>query len=103
VLQTLGDEGWRDLYAFRPEPSPAIDIEVSNWFTCTHPSSPFVTKLVVVENHGDSSRTTLSDFSGEMLLSVQRPAGTRREPVAREDVPGLLAQRFGLREPEPEE
>jgi N-hydroxyarylamine O-acetyltransferase len=101
VLQTLGEEGWRDLYAFRPEPAPAIDIEVNNWFTCTHPDSRFVTRLLVTEHGCDGSRTTLSDFSGEMLLSVQTPTGSKREPVAREDVPELLAQRFGLREPEP--
>ena len=75
VLQTATDEGWRDLYAFRPEPVPAIDIELSNWFTCTHPQSRFVTRLLVTEHGRDGSRTTLSDFSGEMLMSVQTPTG----------------------------
>jgi N-hydroxyarylamine O-acetyltransferase len=103
VLQTREEDSWRDLYAFRPEPAPAADIEVSNWFTCTHPQSAFVTRLVVVEHRPDGTRTTLSEFSGEMLLSVQTPAGVRREPVAREDVPDLLLSRFGLREPEPED
>lgn len=101
VLQTADEGAWRDLYAFRPEPAPMIDIEVSNWFTCTHPDSRFVTRLLVTEHGPDGSRTTLSDFSGEMLLSAQTPTGSRREPVARADVPALLEQRFGLREPEP--
>lgn len=39
VLQTDSEDGWRDLYAFSPEPVPPIDIEVNNWFTCTHPES----------------------------------------------------------------
>ena len=103
VLQTATDDGWRDLYAFHPEPVPAIDIEVSNWFTCTHPQSRFVTRLLVTEHGEDGSRTTLSDFSGEMVLSVQTPTGSKREPVARDDVPDLLWERFGLREPEPED
>ncbi len=103
VLQTDTEEGWRDIYAFRPEPAPAIDIEVNNWFTCTHPQSRFVTSLLVTEHRRDGSRTTLSDFSGEMLLSVQTPTGSKREPVARDTVPELLERRFGLREPEPEE
>lgn len=101
VLQSATDEGWRDLYAFVPEPAPAIDIEVSNWFTCTHPQSRFVTRLLVTEHAPDGSRTTLSDFSGEMILSVQSPTGSKREPVARNQVPGLLAERFGLQAPEP--
>jgi N-hydroxyarylamine O-acetyltransferase len=103
VLQTATDEGWRDLYAFAPEPAPAIDIEVSNWFTCTHPQSRFVTRLLVTEHGDDGSRTTLSDFGGEMVLTVQTPTGSKREPVARETVPALLERRFGLREPEPED
>jgi N-hydroxyarylamine O-acetyltransferase len=100
VLQTATDDGWRDLYAFRPEPVPAIDIELSNWFTCTHPQSRFVTRLLVTEHAPDGTRTTLSDFSGEMVMSVQTPAGSKREPVARADVTTVLERRFGLREPE---
>ncbi len=103
VLQTEREDGWLDLYAFRPEPAEAIDIELSNWFTCTHPESRFVTRLLVTEHSEDGTRTTLSDFSGEMGLSVQTPSGSKREPVAREMVPELLEQRFGLREPEPDD
>lgn len=105
VLQTESEDGWRDLYAFAPKPVPPIDIDVNNWFTCTHPESPFVTRLVVTEHGQDGSRTTLSDFGGDMVLSVQTPTGHRipPTPVAREDVAALLEQRFGLREPEPED
>ena len=40
-----------------------------------------------------------------MTLSVETPTGDRiaPTPVAREDVTALLEQRFGLREPEPED
>jgi N-hydroxyarylamine O-acetyltransferase len=103
VLQTEADDGWRDLYAFSREPAPAIDIELSNWYTCTHPDSRFVTRLLVTEHAADGTRTTLSDFGGEMVMSVQTPTGSKREPVARETVPELLERRFGLREPEPED
>lgn len=105
VMQTESQGGWRDLYAFAPEPAPRIDIEVNNWFTCTHPESQFVTRLLVTEHAEDGTCTTLSDFGGEMTLSVETPAGERTldTPVAREDVPALLEQRFGLREPEPED
>jgi len=98
VLQTEDQGGWRDLYAFRPEPAPAVDIEVSNWYTCTHPSSRFVTGLLVTRHAPDGTSTTLSDFSGEPVLSVQTPTGSKREPVAREAVGRLLAERFGLPE-----
>ena len=103
VMQAESPDGWRDLYAFAPEPVPPIDIEVNNWFTCTHPESRFVTRLLVTEHGQDGSRTTLSDFGGEMTLSVETSTGSKHEAVARDAVPALLKQRFGLREPEPED
>ncbi len=103
VLQAETTDGWRDLYAFRPEPAEPIDIEVNNWFTCTHPDSRFVRRLLVTRHDKDGSRTTLSDFAGELTLSTQTPTGSTREPVEREMVPELLRERFGLREPEPDD
>ncbi|MDE3130885.1 MAG: arylamine N-acetyltransferase [Acidobacteriota bacterium] len=85
----------------RARAGPTVDIEVNNWVTCTHPVSTFVTRLLATEHSADGSSTTLSDFGGEMALSVQTPTGSTREPVAREVVPDLLWERFGLREPEP--
>ena len=83
VLQTATDNGWRDLYAFSPAPVQPVDIEVSNWFTSTHPDSRFVSRLLVTRHDHDGTRTTLSDFGGDMTLSVQTPAGNEREPIAR--------------------
>ena len=103
VLQADTESGWRDVYAFAPEPSPAVDVEVNNWFICTNPHSMFVTNLLVTENGRDGVRTTLSDFGGTMELIVETPTGSTRETVARAAVPDLLLQRFGLREPEPED
>ena len=57
VLQSADQSGaWVDLYGFVPEPVPFIDVVTSNWYTSTYPHSPFVTGLIV---------------------SVQRPNGTR--------------------------
>ncbi len=43
VLQTAEADAWIDLYGFAPQPVPFIDVETSNWWTSTHPRSPFVT------------------------------------------------------------
>lgn len=37
VLQRLDGGAWCDVYGFSPEPSPFVDIEVSNWYVSTHP------------------------------------------------------------------
>jgi N-hydroxyarylamine O-acetyltransferase len=95
VLQTAAAERWLDVYGFLPEPVPFIDLETSNWWTSTHPHSPFVTGLAVSLQADDGMRMSLSDWS-ELALTEQTPAGSTVTPVSREDVPRLLATRFGL-------
>jgi N-hydroxyarylamine O-acetyltransferase len=99
VLQTVDGDAWIDAYAFPPEPVPFIDLETSNWYTSTYPRSPFVTGLVASLYSADGARTILSDWSGELSLSEQTPAERTVTPVGWEQVPELLAERFGLRAP----
>ena len=95
VLQTMAGEDWRDLYAFPPHPVPFVDVETSNWFTSTHPRSPFVTNLIVSGQRDDGTRISLSDRS-DLALTEQTPTSTTVTPVAREAIPELLETRFGL-------
>ena len=46
MLQALLPKGWQDMYLFTLEPQHAIDYEVANWFTSTHPSSLFRAALL---------------------------------------------------------
>jgi arylamine N-acetyltransferase len=41
------------------------NIEVSNWFTSTHPGSPFVTGLLVATIREDGAFVSLSDWGDE--------------------------------------
>jgi N-hydroxyarylamine O-acetyltransferase len=95
VLQTASDGDWSDLYGFVPQPVPLIDVEVSNWFTSTHPRSPFVTGLIVSAQLDDGRRMRLSDWEG-LALTEQTPDGSSVIAVAPEAVPDVLAERFGL-------
>jgi N-hydroxyarylamine O-acetyltransferase len=95
VLQTTVDGRWEDLYGFIPQPVPFVDLETSNWWISTHPRSPFVAGLIVSTQDGDGMRTTLSDW-GELSLTVQTPTDTDVTPVAWEQVPDLLTERFAL-------
>jgi N-hydroxyarylamine O-acetyltransferase len=96
VLQRWEEEDWVDMYGFVPEPVPLVDVETSNWFTSTNPRSPFVSGLIVGAQSDDGTQVSLSDWSG-LVLTVQTPESRSVTPVAFEDVPQLLADRFGLR------
>jgi N-hydroxyarylamine O-acetyltransferase len=96
VLQSVAESGeWVDLYGFVPEPVPLIDVMTSNWFTCTYPRSPFVTGLIVAAHRHDGTRESLSDWSGNLSLTEETPAGATvsEEP---DDAPELISTRFGL-------
>jgi N-hydroxyarylamine O-acetyltransferase len=95
VLQTDTPDGWTDVYGFVPEPVPAVDIETSNWFTCTHPGSPFVTALIAAVNRPDGTRVVLSGRDG-LTLTRRTPADTEVTHLVPEDVPELLDAVFGL-------
>jgi N-hydroxyarylamine O-acetyltransferase len=95
VLQKLAGDEWADVYGFLPQPVPLIDVEVSNWWTSTHPRSLFVTGLIVGVRGDDGAGTLLCDWN-ELSLSEQMPAGTNVMPLEREAIPELLAMRFAL-------
>jgi N-hydroxyarylamine O-acetyltransferase len=95
VLQIEQKGEWADLYGFVPEPVPLVDIEVSNWFTSTHPRSPFVTNMVVSVQGDDGACASLSGRNS-LELTEQTPTATTATPVVQSAVPELLAMRFGL-------
>jgi N-hydroxyarylamine O-acetyltransferase len=95
VLQTAQGDEWVDVYGFIPHPVPFVDLETSNWFTSTHPRSPFVSGLIVSAQADDGTRTMLSDWNG-LALTEQTPTGATVTAVEQDAVPELLATRFAL-------
>jgi N-hydroxyarylamine O-acetyltransferase len=96
VLQTAEGHEWLDLYAFTPDPVPFVDVEMSNWFTSTHPRSPFVTGIIVSAHRRDGARSMLRTWDDGLALKEQTPTATTVTALTAEDLPRLLATRFGL-------
>jgi N-hydroxyarylamine O-acetyltransferase len=89
----LGDQ-WVSIYRLSPHPRLPIDYEVANWFTATHPGSPFVNNLIVARPGPDGVRNTL--FNGR--VNVRRPGDwvERSEPADEAALRETLDKTFGL-------
>jgi len=95
ALQTWRPEGWLDLYSFTLEEQYAADYEVSNYYTSTFPTSPFVTRLIA-QRPGEDVRLILVNRQ----LTEQRPDGISQTTLADDDaILKTLAECFGLRFP----
>ena len=96
VLQRQVAGRWEDLYAVLPDPVYPIDFEMANWFTSTHPRSPFVLN-VTAQRITNGTRHILRNLT----YSVARGSeiSSPREIMRAELVP-LLRDVFGLDVPD---
>ena len=96
VLQSLHGGDWSDLYAFTLEPQHAIDYEMANHFTSTHPESRF-RQRVTAQLAAPGVRRILR--GGELTIDDGTTI-TRRPIAGADDLAAVLGESFGLRLPE---
>lgn len=92
VLKAQLRDEWQPLYEFTTRTAPMIDLKVGSWFVSTHPSSHFVTNLMVARVT-DDARWNLADHN----LTVHRKGQT--EKIRLDDaaaVIDVLGDRFGI-------
>ena len=91
VLQYRNSSDWEDLYAFLPEPRFPVDFEVGNWYTSTHPGSPFVRRLTVQRTLPDARH-----ILRQLTYSVHRRDGSASRDITRAELSLLLRDVFDL-------
>jgi arylamine N-acetyltransferase len=92
VMQALIRGEWTPLYEFGTRTQPDIDLEVGSWYVSTHPSSHFVTSLMVALVAGDA-RLNLAGRN----LAIHRAGAT--EKIRLDDAAAVidtLSDRFGI-------
>ena len=87
--------GWFNLYQFNEEPYYPIDFEDHNFIASKHPASPFVRRIVIQRNGGDT-RYALTDCELKVFRPGEPPDVRTVEPA---ETPGLLRDVFGLELP----
>ncbi len=91
VLQSKQLMSWMDLYAFEPTPRAAVDFEMGNWYTSTHPASRFLATLTA-QRVTEEGRLVLRNLSFTTVKGDQAEERTL-EPS---EVPRVLRESFGL-------
>jgi N-hydroxyarylamine O-acetyltransferase len=91
----LGDT-WFDVYRFALVEAPAVDFEMGNWFTSTHPQSRFVQNLTVAIA-GDKRRLGL--FNRDFSVRHADGRSETRTLATRAELLHVLATEFGLQLP----
>jgi N-hydroxyarylamine O-acetyltransferase len=95
LLQTLGGDGWLDMYAFTLEPQQAVDYEVASYYVSTHPNSRLAQTMLVQLALPEERRV----LRGRELILDRAAGGTSQVPVADHQLLDVLRDRFGLELP----
>ncbi|MEU3253455.1 arylamine N-acetyltransferase [Streptomyces sp. NPDC006997] len=98
VLQTLHDDGWFDLYAFRMERHYAVDFDVSNYYTAHHERSTFTGKLVAMRGDGRVQRT----LTNSRLLTRHADGSAEQAHLTGDEVIDALRETFAIRLSDPD-
>lgn len=87
---------WRTLYDLDAAPAPAVDYEVGNWYTSTHPDSHFRHQLIAARTT-DAARYGLRDNR----LTIRRAGGgIEQRYLSADEIAAALTEIF-LLTPEP--
>jgi N-hydroxyarylamine O-acetyltransferase len=84
---------WHDVFRFTPDPVPAVDYEVANWFTNKHPRSHFRNHLIATRVLRDG-RVQL--FNREFLRRHHDGTVEKREIRSPDELLAILADAFEL-------
>ncbi|WP_104202819.1 arylamine N-acetyltransferase family protein [Billgrantia saliphila] len=91
-LQLRLGQAWAPLYQLSPQPQLAVDYELPNWYTSTHPSSHFLHQLSVARTTPEA-RYALKNAR----LTVRLPTGEETQrSLGLDELEATLRGTFGL-------
>lgn len=91
--QVLFAGEWQDVNLFRPETAAAVDLEMGNWYSHTHPQAHFRNNLMVARATSGGRRTL---FNREFTERTRDGSATKREIANADELLAVLAEHFDL-------
>jgi N-hydroxyarylamine O-acetyltransferase len=98
VLQSRLGDRWEHIYRVVSLPRVDAEYEIANWFTASHPDSPYRSNLIAARPGPDRTRITL--FNARLNVRHANGAVERRTMEGAADYRTALAELFGLSLPE---
>jgi N-hydroxyarylamine O-acetyltransferase len=96
VLQTQVRDTWKSLYRFDLQEQFQVDYEVSSWYLCNHPQSPFVTNLMAARPI-PGGRYGL--FNNQLTLHPLNGQTEQRRLGSADEIRAALQTHLGLQVP----
>lgn len=90
----LGDK-WEHIYRVVSLPRVDAEYEISNWFTGSHPQSPYVNNMIAARPGPNKTRLTL--FNARFNVRHASGQTERRTLQSEAEYRSVLAEEFGLR------
>ena len=95
TLQAKLGERWEHIYRVVALPRVDAEYEVCNWFTGTHPQSPYLNNMIAARPGPKRTRLTL--FNARFIVRHASGQVERRALESEADYRGVLTNEFGLK------
>jgi N-hydroxyarylamine O-acetyltransferase len=95
VLQSKLGECWEHIYRVVPSARLDSEYEICNWFTATHPQSPYLNNMIAARPGPNRTRLTL--FNARFNVRHSSGEVERRTLKTEAEYRDVLADAFGLR------
>lgn len=95
TLQARLGDGWGHIYRVIPYPRYDGEYEITNWYTATHPDTPYRSNIIAAIPGPDRSRVTL--FNRRVTVRHANGDASRRVLSSPAEFRSLLRDIFGLK------
>lgn len=94
TLQALLKDGWQHIYRVIPYPRYDGEYEITNWYTATHPDTPYHSNIIVAKPGPNRSRITMYNARVTVRDAVGR--AEKRWLATESEFSDVLRNEFGL-------
>src|SRR6476660_8399045 len=94
TLQARLKQGWAHIYRVIPYPRYDGEYEITNWYTGTHPETPYHGNLMAARRGSSRTRSTMYNARGTVRDAEGR--AERRMLTSDDEFIGVLRGEFGL-------